>query len=90
MTRFLVSDENPSGYKLEDLLILLRKDILMRSEKVIDDARPEAKHVVANNIKILSLLTEAINLAEDSTQVLDKAFGPSKAGDGGKPRIGTA
>jgi len=38
-----------------------------------------------NNMKILGLLSEAIVLAEDSTEVLNRAFGPSKEG---KPRIG--
>lgn len=90
MTRFLVSDENPAGHKLEELLVALRRDILMRCEKIIEDPRPEAKQVVANNLKILNLLTEAIDLAEDSSQLLDKAFGPSKAGAGGPPRIGSA
>lgn len=90
MTRFLVSDENPAGHKLEELLIGLRRDILMRCEKIIEDSRPEAKQVVANNLKILTLITDAITLAEESTQLLDKAFGPSKAAKGGPPRIGSA
>ncbi len=90
MTHFLVSDENPTGHKLEDLLVALRRDILLRCEKIIEDPRPEAKQVVANNLQILNLITDCIGLAEDSTQVLDKAFGPSRAADGGPPRIGTA
>jgi len=89
MTHFLVSDENPAGHMLEDLLVALRRDILLRCEKIIEDPRPEAKQVVANNLQILNLITDAIGLAEDSTQVLDKAFGPSRAADGGPPRIGS-
>ena len=90
MTRYLVCDENPSGYKLEEIFSSLRRDILVRCEKIIEDPRPEAKHVIANNMKILNLITEAIALAEESTSVLDKAFGPSKAAEGGPPRIGSA
>jgi len=90
MTHFLVSDENPAGHKLEDLLVALRRDILLRCEKIVEDPRPDAKQVLANNLRILNLITEAIGLAEDSTQVLDKAFGPSQAASGGPPRIGTA
>ena len=35
-------------------------------------------------------LAAAIELAQDSTHLLDRAFGPSKAEDGGDPRIGVA
>ena len=49
-----------------------------------------AHQVMANNMRILELITEAISLADDSTRVLDKAFGPSLANEGGKPRIGHA
>jgi hypothetical protein len=90
MTRFLVSDENPGGYKLEDILTALRADILKRCTKIALDERPEAQHVVANNMEVLTHLTKAIELAKDSTRVLNKAFGPSKAAEGGAPRIGVA
>lgn len=90
MTRFLVSDENPSGYKLEEILTVIRADVLKRCTKIALDERPEAKHVLANNMKVLNHLTDAIQLALDSTRTLDKAFGPSQAKDGGPPRIGAA
>lgn len=90
MTRFLVSDENPTGFKLEDILIAIRKDILRRCTMIADDHRLEAHQVMANNMRILELITEAITLADESTRVLDKAFGPSLASEGGKPRIGHA
>ncbi|NQU56796.1 MAG: histidine kinase [Rhodospirillales bacterium] len=85
MTNFLVSEENPEGYKLEDILLVIRKDIVIRCDLIIDDTRPEAEQVISNNIKILNLLTEAIHLAQNSTDVLDAAFGPR----GDQPRIGT-
>lgn len=88
MTHFLRSDKNPSGHKLEDLLMQLRGDILHRCEIIAADTRPEALQVMANNVKILGHLTEAINAAMDSTRVLDRAFGPSVAAQGGLPRIG--
>jgi len=86
MTHFLVSEENPEGSKLEEILRVIRSDIFDRCTRIRDDVRPEAQHVLGNNVKILDLVTQAINLAEDSTQVLDKAFGPG--GKGGPPRIG--
>jgi UDP-N-acetylmuramyl tripeptide synthase len=87
MTHFLVTDENPDGYRLEDILTMVRKDIILRATKIVDDARPEARHVLDNNVKILQLLTESIGIAEDSTRLLDKRLGPHQPGE---PRIGTA
>ena len=89
MTRFLVSDENPTGFRLEDILIAIRKDILHRCLKIADDHRAEANQVMANNMRVLDLLSEAITRAEESSRVLDKAFGPSQSANGGAPRIGT-
>lgn len=84
MTKFLVSEENAEGFRLEDILSAIRKDILSRSLKIADDTRSEAQHVMSNNMKILNMLSESIALAEDSTRTLDKAFGPH----GTSPRIG--
>lgn len=89
MTRFLVSDENPAGLRLEDILHAIRMDMITRCTKIMNDPKDEARHVLNNNMKILTLLSDAITLAEDSTRVLDKAFGPSNAAKGGPPRIGT-
>lgn len=88
MTELLLSDAKPDGYTLEDILRVLRKDILARSRKIQDDNRDEAQHVLANNIRILGLLTESIGLAEDSTYVLNKSYGRSNRAEGGPPRIG--
>jgi len=89
MTRFLVSEENPAGLRLEDILHAIRMDVITRCTKIMNDPKEEARHVLNNNMKILSLLSEAINLADDSSRVLNKAFGPSHAAEGGPPRIGT-
>ncbi|PWE18218.1 histidine kinase [Marinicauda salina] len=90
MTRFLKSETNPEGRKLEDILLELREDVLKRCTKIAGDHRPEALHVMANNMKILEHMTAAIELAQDSTNLLDRAFGPSEADKGGAPRIGAA
>lgn len=87
MSRFLVTDDNPDGYKLEDILSAIRNEILQRATKIMDDSRPEATTVINNNIKILGHLAESIALAEDSTAVLDKSFGQH---DPDVPRIGKA
>ena len=88
MTHFLRSEKNPAGHKLEDLLMQLRADMLQRCEVIASDTRPEALHVMANNVKVLGHLSEAITLALDSIRVLDRSFGPSQAAQGGPPRIG--
>ncbi len=88
MTRFLISEENPKGSRLEDILTAIRRDVIVRCGKIVDDSQPEARQVLDNNMRILGLLSEAIGIAEDSTRVLDKAFGRSRAVSGGPPRIG--
>ncbi|MGO1117690.1 hypothetical protein ACTL6U_03260 [Rhodovibrionaceae bacterium A322] len=85
MTHFLVSEDNPDGYKLEDVLSSLRKEIIHRCTKIVDDRRPEAVQVMDNNMEILVLLTKAREYAENSTAVLERSFGRS---DGSHPRIG--
>ena len=85
MSRFLVTDENPEGYKLEEILGTIRNEMFERATKIMDDHRPEAVAVMNNNIKILNHLAESIILAENSTSVLDKAFGQH---DPNMPRIG--
>lgn len=86
MTHFLVSDAKPDGYKLEDILSVLRADVITRCSKIASDPRAEARQVLFNNMKILGLMSEAILLAEESSRVLEKSFGPSVKG--GPPRIG--
>ena len=41
--------------------------------------------MLKNNIKILGLITECIEIADNSTELLDKSFGPSNRAE---PRIG--
>ena len=89
MTQFLVSEANPNGRKLEDVLMEIRADVLLRCTKISNDHRPEALHVLSNNMEVLHHLSAAIDLAMDSTHTLDKAFGPSQSALGGPPRIGS-
>jgi CBS-domain-containing membrane protein len=86
MTRFLVTDDNPGGWKLEDILTVIQDDVVRRSGKIIEDHRPEARRVLHNNIEIMGLLTQCIDLALNSTKVL-ATLGRSRA-PVGPPRIG--
>ncbi|MBT6031404.1 MAG: histidine kinase [Kordiimonadaceae bacterium] len=85
MTHFLSSDANPEGHKLEDVLKKIRNDIIYRATKIMDDNKPEAQHVLNNNLKILNYLSQSIELAENSTEILDKSFGHKSSSS---PRIG--
>lgn len=85
ITTFLVTEENPDGWKLEEILRIVQNDIIRRMRKITDDPRTEARAVLNNNIAILAELSDCIARAEDSTQLLDRAFGPHKDGE---PRIG--
>lgn len=84
-TTFLVTDENPDGWRLEDILTVIQTDIMRRTQKITGDNRPEARAVLKNNIEILRCLSQSIEFAEDSTRILNKSFGPHVEG---QPRIG--
>ena len=89
MTHFLSTDENPDGYKLEDILSSVRQDIIDRAGKIAGDTpppSPEVRRVLANNMQILQKQTECSDIAENSTQILTRPFGQS----GDEPRIGAA
>lgn len=86
MTHFLITEENPEGSKLEDVLRMVRADIVRRQVKIIDDESAVAQKVIKNNVLILNMLTDCISLADDSTKSLDTAYGKS----GASPRIGTS
>jgi hypothetical protein len=70
---------------LEDILSPIRGDLIKRATKIVDDTRPEARNVLNNNIRIRSLLTEAVELVANSTKTLERSFGASTAG---QPRMG--
>lgn len=85
MTHFLATDDNPEGSKLEDILSMIRQDIIKRMGKIAHDAKTEAQQVLANDVRILGLITESIEIARSSTELLNRSFGPS---DPAAPRIG--
>jgi hypothetical protein len=83
-TTFLLTPENPEGWRLEDLLSEVQNDIIRRTQKIIDDSRPDARSVLDNNINILSMLSKCVEHAQDSSRILD-SLGPHQDG---QPRIG--
>ena len=79
ITKFLLSPDNPKGWKLEDALQQIQNDILRRSTLIADDPRSEARAVLHNNFKIMNLITECIEKAEKSACILD-SLGPACPG----------
>lgn len=76
MSKILVSKDNPRGLSLEDVLSQLRHEVIGRCAQIDLDKRPEFQHVLNNNVRILEHLNAAIALASDSTQTIEKSFGP--------------
>lgn len=70
MTVLLRSAANPSGSTTEQILKTVRADVIERMQAYAADPRPEIARILANNIRILGALTEAIELAEANTRIL--------------------
>lgn len=82
-----MSDRNPTGWKLEELADQLAEEIeFHKSPKIADDKRPEARHVLRNNQRIVGHLKIIAALQRDSYDVLSR-LGPNQ-GPTGTPRIG--
>jgi hypothetical protein len=82
----LMGTENPEGYKLEELLSQVKKEVSEKINKVINDPSPQAQLVVKNNLAIIEHLGAAEALQRSSFIVLD-AMKPNE-GPFGTPRIG--
>lgn len=81
-----MSAENPTGWKLEDLMAAVIADLELKQGRVAADARPTAVEVRRlNNASIYSLKSVLMN----QRLVLDELarLGPDQ-GPTGKPRIG--
>jgi hypothetical protein len=73
----LMSTENPTGWKLEELLAQLQEEIRWKTAKVINDGSPQAGLIVANNNAIISCLAQAESLQKTSMYLLD-AMAPNE------------
>lgn len=85
-TPVLMSKENPTGWKLEDLLVQLQKELMHKTLNIISDSSATALLVRNNNINIIDLINKAEVLQRDSYSQLAKLR--ADAGPMGKPRIG--
>lgn len=87
MSHFLADDRHPDGHRLEDILGTLRNDLIRRMTLLLEDERAEARQVLENDIRILEHVTSGMRLAEESSKLLHRSFGPPTPG---QPRIGTS
>lgn len=76
MDPYLVAETMPRAHRLDDILMILREHLCSRSLAFADNRLPEAKQVMRNNMRVLELLTEAIELAQESNRLLNRSFGP--------------
>lgn len=82
----LMGPQNPTGWKLEELLPQIAREIEAKTLKIADDPRTVARLVAENNGMIVWHLEEAEALQRTSYVALD-SMGPNE-GPLGKPRIG--
>ncbi|WP_372395302.1 hypothetical protein ABMY26_06765 (plasmid) [Azospirillum sp. HJ39] len=85
-TPVLMSAENQSGWKLEELLWQIREEVGDKSNKLLCDERPVARAVLRNNQQIMGLLQQAEALQRDSFDRM-REVAPDQ-GPAGRPRIG--
>ena len=82
----LMTRDNPSGFKLEDLAEKLRCEIQEKSINVAGDKSIEAQTVVNNNAQIIGLLFQIEAIQRQSFVVMSQ-ISPD-TGATGTPRIG--
>lgn len=85
-TPVLMSAENPNGWKLEDLLRQLYRELEAKTAKVMHDQSLRASVVRQNNYSILTYLRHAEICQLDTIRELAE-IAPDP-GPNGQPRIG--
>lgn len=86
-TPILMSSDNPTGHKLEDLLAIICKELLDKTNRVALDSSDKADTIIRNNMDIIGKLRDARSIQLCSMRELDQ-LGPDN-GPTGKYRIGT-
>ena len=85
-TPVLMSADNPTGWKFEELVAQLRLELHAKNDRIAGDTSPTSKMVQANNLGIIDLLSVIEGRQRDTLARLD-ALRPDP-GPGGTPRIG--
>lgn len=85
MKAILMSKENPTGYKLEDLLEQISSELVMKNEKIRHNTGEVSQLIQGNNFEIVRNINRAKALQENNYKILatiSKDQGPT-----GKSRI---
>ncbi|SDA12991.1 hypothetical protein SAMN02799622_00876 [Methylobacterium sp. UNC378MF] len=85
-TKVLMSAGNPTGRKLEELLVEIAEDLRVKNDALEADPSPTSRAIRINNLGILDCLALAGVRQLDTLRRLD-LIGPDQ-GAGGTPRIG--
>ncbi|GEA22289.1 hypothetical protein [Vibrio harveyi] len=72
MTPILMSRENPTGWKLEELAAELRHEINAKSLNIIEDVTVTGEIIRTNNNKIVELLAQIESIQHESLRELLK------------------
>ena len=83
----LMSRDNHTGHKLEDLLLTVALEVQVKSERIADSVMPLATTIISNNNRIISHLHFAREIQLTSLAQLDSVG--DDQGPTGKPRIGS-
>lgn len=81
-----MSGDNPTGWKLEELVQQLRLELHAKNDRIALDPSPAAKTVRVNNLGIIDLLSVIEGRQRDTLALLD-SIRPDPS-PGGPPRIG--
>ncbi|XYD09864.1 hypothetical protein R1A27_04760 [Methylobacterium sp. NMS12] len=87
-TKVLMSAGNPTGRKLEELLVEIAEDLRIKNDALEADPSPTSRAVRINNLGILDCLALAGVRQLDTLRRLD-LIGPDQ-GPGGTPRVGAS
>lgn len=84
--QILMSAENPTGHKLEELLVQLQNEVNDKNNKIINDQSELSLAVQDNNSQVMELLNQARNLQVNSFELMAKKAPDN--GPTGQSRIG--
>lgn len=75
--KILMGRENPNGWKLESILEVLQEEVQAKSLQIKDSAHPQKDMIIANNNRIMDLLSDAVSIQKEAYKQLD-AVAPNK------------